>query len=231
MSDRLGVSVLAALLIVIAFLGWRIAVLTGTDAGFDPPESTTTTTEPDASGEFVAAWRGAHDGEYLVTGYRSREGQGVTDESTEIVANLDGHRLVNLDGTIVYERPGLTQTCRQTLNELFCTPEQPLRSLTVELRELGEITGAAGPYRVITGEMAGCFDVVLDPSLGAVDSRFGTSASFCFDAVTGAVMSSRVIGLNRTESWQVVTLEPSVTPEGLSGTFPEPLITELLDRS
>lgn len=231
MSDRLGVSVLAALLIVVAFLGWRIAVLTGTDAGFDPPESTTTTTEPDAGGEFVTAWRRAHDGEYLVTGYRTREGEGVGDESTEIVANLDGHRLVNLAGTIVYERPGLTQTCRQTLNELFCTPEEPRPSLSVELRELGEITGDAGPYRVIAGEIADCFDVALDPSRGVVDPRFGTSATFCFDAVTGAMMSSRVIGLNRTESWQVVTLEPSVTAEGLSGTFPEPLIAELLDRS
>lgn len=231
MSDRLGVSVLAALLIVVAFLGWRIVVLTGTDAGFDPPESTTTTTEPDAGDEFIASWRRAHDGEYLVAGYRIREGEAVEDESAEIVANLEGRRLVNIDGTIVYERAGVTQTCRQTLNELFCTPEEPLRSITVELQELVELTDQTGPYRVIAGEIAGCFDVALDPSQGAIDPRFGTSATFCFDAVTGAVTSSRVVGLNRSETWRAETLEPLVTPEGLSGRFPEPLIAELLDGS
>lgn len=223
MSDRLGVSVLTGLLIVIAFLGWRILVLLGPEAGFEPPGSTTTTTVPDAGSAFVDAWRRGLEGEYLMEGVRVREGGGETARSAEIVANVRGRRLVNIDGTIVYRNAEMSRTCRQTISELFCTPERPVAD-----DELSAISKSDGRYRVAPGHVAGCYDVVLDPSVGSPDPRFGTEASFCFDAATGAVVSSRVVGLNRSDTWEADSLESEVTADRLAGRFPQPLIAELL---
>lgn len=128
---------------------------------------------------------------------------------------------MNRDSSIIYERDGETETCRQTRRELFCTPTAPIQTSQdreAQLREL--LTGEDWSYRAVFLPQPGCFRLRLDPSRGPVTREYGLETDFCFDANTGAVQSKVVRKLNRTESYQASDIDNDFEESDLRGVFP-----------
>lgn len=231
MRPPLGAAALGFLLAICAFLGWRAYVLTSTDAGFEPPPSTTTTSPPEDSAEYLAAWERSQESDYLVVATSVLKNDSATLTSDEIRVQYQGWRLLDFDGTIVFEHDGVSETCRQTSTEVFCTP--PVEVASVEAELAGFETLLRGPearYRVTLSAEAGCFDIALDPSKGSPDDRFGIDTAQCFDLDSGALASSLVNRINRTEIYRASEISSEVPRARLEGLFPEPMLDEFFNR-
>ncbi len=225
MSNRaLGV-VLAALLGLSGFFGWRIWLLTQSDLSDGVADSASTTTEPDAIGSFLNAWKTSETADHIAFAKVGLTGNGVAAFTEDIVAQRGGERLVNRDGSIIYERDGETETCRQTLNELFCTPAVPAatsQEREEQLRSLLE--GEDWSYRASFTARSGCYELRLDLSRGPLTSEYGLETDYCFDAATGAVRSKVVRRVNRTESYEASDISSEFEERDLQGVFPVPIL-------
>ncbi len=231
MRPPIGAAALGFLLAICAFLGWRAYVLTNTDAGFEPPPSTTTTRPPEDSAEYLAAWERSEEADYFVVATSVLGNDSATLTSDEIRAHYQGSRLLDSDGTIVFEHDGVSETCRRTSTEVFCTPPVEVASIEAERASIEMLLrGPEARYRVMLSAQAGCFDIALDPSKGPPDDRFGIDATQCFDLDSGALARSRVNRINRTEIYETSETSPEVSRATLRGLFPEPILEEFFNR-
>jgi hypothetical protein len=231
MRPPIGAAALGFLLAICAFLGWRAYVLTSTDAGFEPPPSTTTTSPRDDSAKYLAAWERSQEADYFVVATSVLENESSSLTSEEIRAHYQGWRLIDFDGTIVFERNGVSETCRETPTEVFCTPPVEAASIDGQRASLEALLqGPMTRYRVTLSDEAGCFDIALDASKGPPDDRFGIDARQCFDLESGALARSRVRKINRTEIYDASEILPEVAPARLRGLFPEPILEEFFNR-
>jgi hypothetical protein len=225
MSTRVLAVVLAALLGLCGFFAWRILVLTQTELSDDVDLSNSLAAEPDAVESFLSAWRTSQDADYIAFANVGLTGNGVAAFTEDVVVQRDGERLVNRDSSIIYERDGETETCRQTLSELFCTPAVPVatsQEREAQLRNL--LIGETWSYRVRFTARSGCYELRLDLSRGPVTSDYGLETDYCFDATTGAVHSKIVRRVNRTESYEASDISNEFEESDLRGVFPVPIL-------
>jgi hypothetical protein len=225
MSSRALVTVLAGLIGLCGFLGWRIWVLTQTDLLDGTAQSASPAAEPDASDSFLRAWKVSETSDYIAIAKVGLTGNGIAAFTEDIVAQRGDERLVNRDGSIIYERDGETETCRQTLSELFCTPAVPAatsQEREVQLRDL--VIGDDWSYAVSFGPRSGCYELRLDLSRGPVVAEFGLETDYCFDPATGAVRTKIVRRVNRTESYEASDISNEFEESDLRGVFPVPIL-------
>ena len=226
MSNRAAGTLLAALVGLCGFLGWRIWVLTQDDFGV-APDIPTTTTLADAAPGFVTAWRANEEATYLTFATVGLAGNGVSAFTEDVVVRRNGMMLINRDSSIIFQRDGETETCRQTANELFCTPPEPIGSVEERVETVEALmVGPDARYQVNYAATAGCYDLKVDLSKGSVDPDFGLLSTYCFDGGTGALASRSVERVNRVETYETDGVSAQVRRSDLAELFP----AALLDR-
>jgi hypothetical protein len=221
MSNRALTGILVALVGLCGFFGWRIWELTQTDLSDRVALSNPPTTEPDAAPSFLRDWRIAETTDYIAFATVGLTGNGLAAFTEDIVVQRNGERLTNRDSSIIYERGGETETCRQTQRELFCTPIAPVPTLEereAQLRKL--LIGEEWSYRATFGDRSGCYHLDLDVSRGPVVPDYGLETDYCFDPATGAVKSKVVRRVNRTESYEASDISNDIEERDLQGVFP-----------
>ncbi|MBT8241025.1 MAG: hypothetical protein KJN63_07340 [Acidimicrobiia bacterium] len=221
MSNRVLTMILVALVGACGFLGWRTWELTQTDLSEGVALSSPPITEVDAAPSFLRAWKTAETTNYIAFAKVGLTGNGLAAFTEDIVVQRNGQRLVNRDSSIIYERDGETETCRQTRRELFCTPAAPVPTAEdreAQLREL--LTGENWSYRAEFSPQSGCYQLRLDVSRGPVTPEYGLEADYCFDPMTGAMKSKVVRKVNRTESYEASEISNNVEESDLRGVFP-----------
>lgn len=229
MSNRVLTTILVALVSVCGFFGWRIWVLTQADltdgvALSDPPA-----TEADASESFLRDWRTSEKVDHFSFAKVGLTGNGLAAFTDDIIVQRNGERLINRDSSIIYERDGETETCRQTRTELFCTPPSPVPTAEereAQLRTL--LMGESWSYRATFAPRAGCYQLQLDLSKGPVTPEYGLETEYCFDAATGAVRTKVVHRVNRTESYEASEISNEFEESDLRGVFPVPILERFL---
>ena len=222
MSNRAAGSLLAVLLIICALLSWRIWVLTGGDLADEAPALAQAPTGDDgAAAAFLKAWRGNETADYIAFADVGLRGNGVAASTEDIIVQRNGQRLINRDSSIIYERDGETETCRQTFEELFCTPPSPLPSLAEEEAEVRALfLGDEWRYRARYSIEPNCFDLKLDLSKGSLVPEFGLESTYCFDPATGALSSRLVERVNRSETYTASDISDVPEESELRGVFP-----------
>ncbi len=224
MSNRAAGLLLASLLAICAFLGWRIWLLTQDELVSDNL-SAPTTTEPDASRAFLAAWRADEQASYIAFATSGLVGNGISASTEDIIVRHEGELLINRDNSIIYQRDGESETCRQTTNELFCTPPVVVGTYDERAEVVASLmTGPDARYSVTYSDNVGCFDLALDLSKGSITDDFGLFSEFCFDPATNALLSRSVERVNRTESFEVSDISDVVEENDLRGVFPEAIL-------
>lgn len=227
MNQRWAVAALAFLTVLVALLTWRILLLRSPDSAPEtsPPLDTSIT----AGEEFISAWTKDQQATYVATATVGLRGDGVKSETEEVRARRNGQLLVNRDSTIYYQRDGVTETCRQTTSEVFCTPPASTPSFSEQLTELKSLLVETGRrYRTTYAVDSGCFEFVLDLSQGAPTTLFGRSATYCFDT-DGVLVSTVIQRQNREDFVEVGNIATADLEAALSGLFPEPIIQRFLD--
>lgn len=229
MNQRFGVAVLTFLVVVVAFLTWRVLSLRSPDAVPTASSATTASTFNAAADAFVTAWTQDQQATYAATVKVGLRGDGLKSETEEVRARRNGQLLVNRDSTIYYEHEGVTETCRQTASELFCTPPASAPTLAEQLVELHALLTETG-RRYFTTQSAdpGCFDFELDLSQGSATTMFGQSATYCFDS-DGVLVSTVVRRQNREDFVEVSDVATTGLETTLSGLFPEPILQQFLN--
>ncbi|NNE95927.1 MAG: hypothetical protein HKN24_07855 [Acidimicrobiales bacterium] len=224
MSNRALAVLLTILVAICGFLVWRIWELTRGDLGAaisTPP----TTAAADATDAFLTAWSAAQAVDHIAFARVGLAGGGISAFADDIVVQRGDQRLVNRDGSIIYERDGETETCREAGSELFCTPPKPIATVAERAEELRRLVASdQWSYRVRFSPTVGCYELRLDLSRGEVTQNYGLQTDYCFDAATGAVESKIVRRVNRTESYEVSELSGEVRAEKLRDVFPEPIL-------
>ena len=158
-------------------------------------------------------------------------GCGVTgkSETEEVRARRNGQLVVNRDSTIYYQHDGVTETCRQTTSEVFCTPPAPTPTFSEQLAELNALLVETGRrYATDYSSDSGCFEFELDLSMGAATTLFGRSARYCFNP-DGVLVSTVIQRQNREDFVEVSTVGTTGLESALSGLFPEPIIQQFLN--
>lgn len=224
MSNRALAVLLAVLVTVCGFLVWRIWELTRGDLGASVT-TTTTVGELDATDAFLTAWSAAQEVDHVAFARVGLTGDGIAAFTDDVVVQRGEQRLINRDGSIIYERDGETETCREAGSELFCTPARPIATVDARAQELERLLASdQWSYRARFSSTVGCYELRLDLSRGPVTSNYGLETDFCFDASTGAVLSKIVRRVNRTESYEVSEVSADVRRDDLHGVFPEPIL-------
>ena len=225
MNNRVLAMILFALVGVCGFLGWRIWELTQTDLSRGATQSSPPITETDAAPRFLRAWKTAETTDYIAFAKVGLSGNGLAAFTEDIVVQRNGQRLVNRDSSIIYERDGETETCRQTRRELFCTPPAPVPTAEdreAQLRKL--LTGENWSYRAVFLPQADCYQLRLDMSKGPVTPEYGLETDYCFDPMTGAVKTKVVRKVNRTESYEASEISNDFDESELRGVFPAAIL-------
>ncbi|MFW2380550.1 MAG: hypothetical protein ACN4GZ_02245 [Acidimicrobiales bacterium] len=225
MSNRVLTVVLVALIGVCGFFGWRIWELTRGDLTEGVALSSSPSTQPDATESFLRSWKASESTDHIAFARVGLTGNGVAAFTDDIVVQRGNQRLTNRDGSIIYERDGQTETCRQTRTELFCTPASSVPTPAEREQQLRELlTGDGWSYRVNFTPRSGCYELHLDLSRGPVTGSYGLETEYCFDLATGAVASKVVRRVNRTESYQASDISDEFEESDLQGVFPVPIL-------
>lgn len=225
MSNRSAAVLLAVLLLICGLLSWRIWVLTSGELTGETPLARAPAGDDGAASAFVEAWRRNETAEYIAFVDVGLRGNGVAAGTEDIIVQRNGERLINRDNSIIYERDGQTETCRQTFEELFCTPPAPVSSLAdreADLRTL--FFDEDWSYRVRFATEVGCFDLKLDLSKGPLVPDYGLESKYCFDAATDALKSRVTKGVNRTETYSASDISDVPEESELRGVFPEAIL-------
>ncbi|NNF54457.1 MAG: hypothetical protein HKN03_08445 [Acidimicrobiales bacterium] len=227
MNQRSAVAVLAFLLMAVAFLTWRVLALRST-AVAPPSPSPTTESSVTAAEAFVSAWTKDQQATYVATATVGLRGDGVKSETEEVRARRHGQLMINRDSTIYYQHDGVTETCRQTPSEIFCTPPASTPTFSEQLNELNDLLIETGRrYRTTLSEDPGCFDFELDRSQGPATTLFGQAATYCFDP-DGVLVSTLIQRQNREDFVEVSDVATTGLESALTGLFPEPIIEQFL---
>ncbi len=228
MNQRLAVATLAFLLLVVAFLTWRVVTLGSPDAAPAPSSTTIESPVTAAAEAFVSAWTKDQQATYVATATVGLRGDGVKSETVEIRARRNGQLVVNRDSTIYYQHDGVTETCRQTASEVFCTPPASTPTFPEQLIELNALLIETGrSYITSHSSDSGCFELELDLSQGTATTLFGRSSTYCFNP-DGLLVSTVIRRQNREDFVEVDDLATAGLESALSGVFPEPIIQQFL---
>lgn len=178
-----------------------------------------------AAQAFMVDWLRSETAEYIAFADVGLTGNGVAASNEDIIVQRNGQRLINRDSSIIYQRDGETETCRQTFEDLFCTPPSPIPSLAEKEADLRALFfGNDWSYRVRFASQVGCFDLKLDLSKGPLVPDYGLESLYCFDATTGALKSRVVERVNRTETYSTSDISDVPEENELRGVFPEAIL-------
>ncbi len=229
MNQRWAVAALAFLAVTVVFLTWRVLTLGSPDA-VSAPSSPTIETPVTADAEaFVSAWTKDQQATYVATATVGLRGDGVISETEEVRARRNGQLVVNRDSTIYYQHDGVTETCRQTTSEVFCTPPASTPTFSEQQTELSALLIETGRRYITTSSGdSRCFDFELDLSKGPATILFGRSATYCFDT-DGVLVSTVIQRQNRQDFVEVSDVATTGLESALTGLFPEPIIERFLN--
>ncbi len=225
MSNRSASGLLAALLLICGLLSWRIWILTSSDLAADTPLAAAPAGDDGSAAAFIDVWLKNETSDYIAFVDVGLRGNGVAATTEDIIVQRNGQRLINRDSSIIYERDGETETCRQTFEDLFCTPPAPIAPLAQQEADLRALFfGDAWSYRVRFANRVGCFELKLDLSKGPLVPDYGLESTYCFDAATGALKSRVVERVNRTETYSASDISDVPEESELRGVFPEAIL-------
>jgi hypothetical protein len=173
---------------------------------------------------FVAAWERRLTGTWAVEGQTERsrlDGTAGELRTAFRAAQRPPDRIIEQYGSVDAQLGGRSIGCGATVegsDVLTCTDrgaaEPYAANVAEQLLRLRALVLGDAPAYTVTGRGDGCFDLAIvkaDPA-----PPLGDTASFCFDATTGAMVSSEILSVGVLDRTFATTVRATVTDADLA---------------